>query len=310
MFRVLNREIEIYTPLVIPSVSRSRIDRSLNVDALLRPGVSIDQARTEMETIAKRLADAYPDTNTGWSVSHVDPLAHAYAARNASTLKFVLAAAGFVLLIACANIASLTLARSVSRRRELAIRMAMGATRAQIVRHLLGESLALGTCGGALGALLAYWAAAFLDRSINYMQLGRMNSFRIDLWVLGFTIAISLLASVLFGLGPAIRSSKFELNDLLAGAGSRGATGRRDLGGLLIVSEVALATMLLIGAAIAARSTLRMLRMNRNLDPHNVLTAQLWMPASRFPNVASLRRFLDAALDRLRALPGVTGGFQ
>jgi putative ABC transport system permease protein len=303
MFRVLDREIEIYTPLALPAAALSRGDHSLVVYGRLRAGISIEQAQSEMANIAQRLADAYPKTNTGWSVN-VAPL-HTYTMRDRSTLQFLLAAAAFVLLIACANIASLTLARSVSRNRELAIRMALGAGRLRIVRELFAESVILALAGGAAGALLAWWVVAFLDRSISYIELQRMNSFRVDLRVLGFTVAISLLASLLFGLGPAVRSSRFEVNDLMARAGGRGVTARGDLGSLLILSEVALATMLLIGAAIAARSTLRLLHMNRNLDPHNVLTAQLWMPPSRYPSAAAERRFLDAVLDRMRSLPGV-----
>src|SRR5262249_41112784 len=135
MFRVLNRELEIYMPLAVPASALSREDHSLNVDARLKQGVSIEQAQSEMDTIARRLAAAYPKTNTGWEVN-VRPVA-AYTARTRSMLQFLLGAAGFVLLIACANIASLTLARSVSRRRELAIRMALGAGRLRIVRYLL-----------------------------------------------------------------------------------------------------------------------------------------------------------------------------
>jgi putative ABC transport system permease protein len=303
MFRVLDREIEIYTPLPLPAAARSREDHSLVVYGRLRPGVSIERAQSDMANIAQRLADAYPKTNTGWSVN-VSPLA-AYTMRVRSTLQFLLAAAAFVLLIACANIASLILARSVSRNRELAIRMALGAGRLRIVRELLAESVILALAGGTAGALLAWWAVAFMDRSVSYIQLGRMNSFRVDLRVLGFTVAISLLASLLFGLGPAIRSSRFEVNDLMARAGGRGATARRDLSSLLILSEIALATMLLVGTAIAARSTLRLLRMDRNLDPHNVLTAQLWMPPSRYTSGAAERRFLDEVLARVRSLPGV-----
>src|SRR5262249_17331143 len=136
-------------------------------------------------------------------------------------------------------------------------------------------------------------------------ELPRMNSFRVDLSVVGFTVGISLLASVLSGLAPAIQWSKFEVNDLLAGSAARGVTARRDLSGVLIMSEVALATMLVIGAGIATRSTLRLLRMDRRLDPHNVLTAQLWMPASRYLSAAAQRQFLDQVLDRVRAVPGV-----
>jgi putative ABC transport system permease protein len=305
MFRVANRTLDIYTPLALPSAALSREDHSLTVFARLRSGVTVARAQSEMDTIARRLAAAYPKTNADWTVQ-VAPLVEYFARRRRAMLEFLLAAAAFVLLIACANIASLTLARSVSRRGDLAIRMALGAGRLRIVRRLLAESLILAAAGGACGTLLAVCGTAFLNRSIG-TQLFRMTSFRVDPGVLAFTMAISLASSVLFGLGPAIRASKFDVSGLLARASGRGATGRRDAGNLLIASEVALATMLLIGAAIAARSTQRLLRMDRGIDSHNVLTAQLWMPESRYATGAAERHFVDAALERLRALPGVAG---
>jgi|HubBroStandDraft_1064217.scaffolds.fasta_scaffold00079_41 putative ABC transport system permease protein len=306
MFRVLNRALDIYTPLALPSAALRREDHSISVYARLRPGISVARAQSEMDTIARRLGAAYPKTNTDWTVK-VIPLTEYFARRRRAMLEFLLAAAGFVLLIACANIASLTLARSVSSQKDLAIRMALGAGRLRIVRRLLAESLILALAGGGLGALLAVGGAAFLDRTVSTFELNRMSGFRVDLAVLGLTVGISLAASALFGVGPAIRSSKFDVSTLLAHASGRGSTGRREAGNLLIVSEVALATMLLIGAAVAARGTLRLLRMDRGLDPHNVLTAQLWMPASRYATGAAERHFMDEVLARLRALPGVVG---
>ena len=305
MFRVGNRALDIYTPLSLPSAALSREDHSITVYARLRPDVTVARAQSEMDTIAKRLAVAYPKTNADWTVK-VSPLIEYFARRRRAMLQFLLAAAGFVLLIACANIASLTLARSVSRRRDLAIRMALGAGRLRIVRRLLAESLILALAGGALGALLAGGGATLLNRFIG-AQFFRMTSFRVDSSVLAFTMAISLAASALFGVGPAVLASKFDVNGLLARAAGRGSTGRRDGRNLLIAGEVALATMLLIGAAIATRSTLRLLRMDRGIDAHNLLTAQLWMPVSRYATGAAERHFVDTALERLRRVPGVTG---
>ncbi len=306
MFRVLNRALDIYAPLTLPASALSREDHSIFVYARLRSGVSLERARSEMEVIARRLASGYPKTNRGWGVS-VTPLAETFARPNSEQLKFLMIAAAFVLLIACANIASLTLAWSVSRRKELAIRMALGASRLRIIRQLLGESLILAIGGGALGALVAFWATAWLDRSVSHMMLGRMTSFRLDAGVFGFTGGISLLACVLFGLGPAIRSSKFEVNEALASAGARGGTARHGAGRLLIACEVSLATMLMIGTAVVLRSTMRLLWMERGIDPHNVLTAQIWMPPSRYTGAAAERQFVDRVLHRVRAVPGVEG---
>jgi putative ABC transport system permease protein len=306
MFRILNRTVDIYAPLALPNAALSREDHSISVFGRLLPGIPVARAQSEMDTIARRLAAAYPKTNTDWTVRAI-PLTEYFARRRRAMLEFLLAAAGFVLLIACANIASLTLARSVSRRKDLAIRMALGAGRLRIVRRLLAESLTLALAGGMLGALLAMGGAAFLDRHVSTFELNRMRGFRVDFPVLGLTVAISLAASALFGIGPAIRASQFDVSGLLARASGRGSTGRRDAGNLLIVCEVALATMLLVGAAVAARSTLRLLRTDRGLDPRNVLTAQLWMPESRYATGAAERHFTDEALDRVRGLPGVVG---
>ena len=304
IFRSFNRALDIYTPLVFPASALSRQDHSTTVYARLRPGISLSMARSEMDVIGRRLASGYAKTNAGWSVS-VIPLTEAFAEAHRAELEFLMIASAFVLLIACANIASLTLAWSVSRRKELAIRMALGASRPRIVRQLLTESLILAVGGGALGALVAFWATAWLDRSVSDMMLGRMTSFRLDAGVFGFTAGISLLACVLFGVGPALRSSKFEVNEALATAGTRGGTARQGAGRLLIAGEVALATMLLIGTAVVARSTMRLIWVERGIDPRNVLTAQMWMPPSRYPGAAAERQFVDRMLDRVRALPGV-----
>jgi putative ABC transport system permease protein len=306
MFQVLNRTVDVYTPLEMPSAAPIRDDHSIGVYARLRSGVTLARAQSEMDAISGRLAVAYPNTNTDWNVKVV-PLVEYFAGRQRALLEFLQAAAGFVLLIACANIASLTLARSISRRKDLAIRMALGAGRWRIVRLLLAESLILALAGGALGAALAAGGAAFLNRYVSTRELWRIGSFRIDLTVLGLTAGISLAACALFGVGPAIRASKCNAGALLAHTSGRGSTARRDAGNPLIVVEVALATMLLIGAALATRGTLRTLRMDRGIDPHNVLTAQLWMPASRYATGAAERHFVDQVLQRLRVLPGVVG---
>jgi len=306
MFRILNRAVDIYTPLELLGGMLTRDDHSIGVYARLRRGVTMAHAQSEMDAISARLAAAYPITNTDWNVK-VMPLTEYFARRQRDLLAFLLAAAGFVLLIACANCGSLTLARSAARQKDLAIRMALGAGRLRIVRRLFAESLVLAMAGGAVGGLLAAGGAAFLDRSVSTMELRRMTSFSIDLTVLGLTAGLSLAASVLFGVVPAIRASRVDANVLRAGTAGRGSSGRQDAGNLLIVSEVALATMLLIGAALATRSTLRLLRMDRGIDTHNVLTAQLWLPSSRYATGEAERQFMDQALARLRALPGVAG---
>jgi putative ABC transport system permease protein len=207
MFHVLNRELDLYAPLALPATALSREDHSITVYARLRTSVSLEMAQSEMEAISRRLAIDYPKTNTGWGVKVVR-LADAFTRNRRTELEFLMTAAGFVLLIACANIASLTLAWSVSRRKELAIRMALGAGRLRIVRQLLTQSLMLAIAGGALGALVAA-SAALLDRSVSQMMLGRMTRFRIDAGVLAFPLEFHYLPVCCSGSAPrsCLRSS-------------------------------------------------------------------------------------------------------
>ena len=303
MYWVLNRPLDLYAPLALPAEALSREDHSLGVYARLRRGVSLAQARSEMEAIGARLASAYPTTNRGWTV-RVTPLEQVFSGSRPE-LEFLMLAAVFVLLIGCANLAGSTLAWSITRSRELAIRMALGAGRLRIVRQLLTESLILAIAGGTLGAQLAFWAVRWLDRWVSHTMLGRMTSFRVDAGVVAVMAGLSLLAWLLFGLLPAIRCSFVNANELLTAAGARSGTARQGAGRLLVAGEVALATMLVIGAATVARSTMRLLWMERGIDPHNVLTAQLWLPASRYAAAPAEAQVVDRMLERVRSLPGV-----
>lgn len=304
IFHVLNRPLDIYTPLSLPKAVQSRQDHSISVYARLRQGVSLKMAQSEMEAISRHLATEHPETNTGLSLQ-LTSLADAFTTNRRSELEFLMVATAFVFLIACANIASLTLAWTISRRKELAIRMALGASRPRIIRQLMIESLIVSLAGAGVGLVVSAWAAALLNRSLSYMLLGRINDFQIDGAVFAFAVAISLAACVLFGLGPAMLSSKFEPNHLLAAAGSRGGTRRNGVGRILIACEIALATMLLTGTAVVARSTMRLLTMDRGVDTGHTLAAQLWLPSAQYPTAAAKRQFVDRVLERLRAIPGI-----
>jgi putative ABC transport system permease protein len=297
MFQVLNRELEIYAPLTIRVASASREDHSINAYGRLRPGVSAVQAQSEMDRIARGIEGRSPQTNAGWGVK-ITPLNQAVQPRQRSQAEFLMASAVFVFLIACANIAGLMLAWSTGRRREVEIRAALGATRWRIVRQLLGDMLAISLAGGTLGALLADWTLAALDRSVSHSMLVRMTVLRVDGAVLAFTALISVAACVLAGFWPALRSSGCNL-------GVRNATERRGMGRWLIGAQAALATVLLIGSAMAARSTARLLNMDRGLDLGNVLTAQMWIPESRYASPASEHAFVERVLERVRAMKGV-----
>ena len=304
IFHVLNRALDLYTPLTLSAAALSREDHSITVYARLRPGVSLEMAQSEAESISRRLAGEYPKTNTGVSIK-VTALLDAFTRSRRAELGFLMSAAAFVLLIACANIASLTLAWTLSRRRELAVRMALGARRLRIVRELMGESLLVSAAGAVLGLLLAAWATALLNRSLSYSLMGRIRDFQIGGEVLAFAAGSALFGCLLFGLGPAVLSSKFEVNCLLAGAGSKGASGRHGASRILIACEIALATMLLTGAAVVVRSTMRLVTMDRGIDSSRVLVGQLWLPPARYPTATAERQFVDRLLDRVRAVPGV-----
>ena len=304
IFHVLNRALDIYTPLILSAAELSRRDHSISVYTRLRQGVPLGMARSEMEAISRRLAAEYPDTNTGLRLQ-LTPLADAMTRNRRSELGFLMAATAFVLLIACANIASLTMASTISRRKELAIRMALGAGQPRIVRQLMTESLIVTMAGAGVGLVASAWVAALLNRSLSYVLLGRISDFQIDAAVFAFAAGISLAACVLFGLGPAILSSRFEPNHLLAAAGSKGTTGQNGVGRILIACEIALATMLVTGTAVVARSTIRLLTMSRGVDTRQTLVAQLWLPPARYATGAAKRQFVARVLEHLRAIRGI-----
>ena len=304
MFQVLSRELDIYTPLTLPPAKLSREDHSISIYARLRPGVSVKRAQSEIDAISLQLAAEQPTTNTGLSFQ-VTALADAFTKNRRPEIEFLMSAAGLVLLIACANIASLTLASTVSRQPELAVRVALGAGRLRIVRQLMSESLAITLTAAAAGLLVAGATLPLLNRSVSHTMLGRMTDFRIDAMVLAFTAGISIGGCLLFGLGPAIVSSRLQPHYLLLGAASRGVSGRSRMVRLLIACEMALATTVLTGAAVIASSTARLLAMDRGIDPRRVLIAQLWLPSSHYPGAAAERQFVDRLLDHVRSIPGV-----
>jgi predicted permease len=298
--------------------------------ARLKPGVSLKQAQAEMDAIARRLAQAYPRSNDGWGVN-VRPLSDEviqfeYGAKFRPTLLLLMGATGFVLLIACVNVASLLMARSVTRQREIAVRNALGASRLRLIRQLLTESVLLTTLGGGLGVLLAIGSVPALI-ALNPADIPRLDEARVDLAALGFTLAVSLLTGILCGLVPTLESSKPDLNEGLK-EGSRGATrslAQQRTQRLLVVGEIALALVLLCGAGLLIRSFLRLHNQNLGFDPKNVLTAQLSLPSSKYaeltqptadapegtasfkwwtvsPNMAA---FVSQVVERLEHLPGV-----
>jgi predicted permease len=286
-------------------VARSRdMHPGLYVVARLAPGVEQSQAQSEMTAIAARLAEAYPRSNAKHGIN-VRPLTAVVVGNVASTLLVLLGAVGFVLLIACANVANLLLARSTGRRKEMAIRSAMGASRARVVLQLLTESLVLSLAGGAVGLAVAAWGSKAVVAAVPG-GLPRMESIAVDGWVLAFTLGVSVLTGVAFGLAPALESSVADVHETLK-EGSRGSTaGRHRLRNLLVVSEVSAALVLLIGAGLMLRTMRQLNSVNPGFDPSRVLTFSVGLsPASTTSSDRILQTF-DRTLAGIRAVPGVT----
>src|SRR5215469_3495813 len=269
----------------------------------LKPGVTVEQARADMDEIAVNLARAYPDSNKNARVA-LTPLRERMVKGIRSTLLVLLAAVGFVLLIACANVANLLLARASGRAREFAIRSVLGATQQRVIRQLLTESLLLSIAGGGLGLLFASWGT---QSALGVLPeaLPRANDVRIDPRVLFFTMAVTIIAGVLFGLAPALKTSRPDPNETLKETG-RGTSVRHRAQATFVVAELALALVLLIGAGLTVRSLARLWNVNRGFNPQNVLTFSLAFPPStekETPN--QLRETLRQLPERLAQIPGV-----
>ena len=284
---------------------RSRGSLSYSVVGRLKPGVTVDQARAELSTIAARLESQYPEANAKLGVTIV-PLHENTVGEVRPALLMLMGAVGFVLLIACANIANLLLARGATRTREIAVRAALGAGRGRIVSQLLTESACLALVGGAFGLLLAKWGVDALV-ALGPTALPRMHEVRVDGAILLFTVGASLVTALLFGLPPALRASSVQLSEMMKeGARSMsGARGGSRMRRALVVSEIALALMLLIGAGLLLASYRQLSNVTMGFDAENVLTARVNLTAAKFPEPPMARAFYQDLLERTEALPGV-----
>jgi putative ABC transport system permease protein len=299
-------KFDLLTPLAYDQKNLGdRGSHFMQVIARLKPGVGLTQAQAELRAIASRLEQQYPDRNKGWTVN-VFALHDEVARAIRPTLLLLLAAVGFVLLIACVNVSNLLLARAASRRKEMAIRLALGAPRARLLRQLLTESLLLALSGAAAGLALAYWAVrAFI--AFSPANVPRTNEIRLDGLTLLFTFGVTALASIGFGLLPALQSSKPDVHDAIKdGWRKMGAgTGRQRTRGLLVVVEVALSLLLLIGAGLMIRTFISFQRVNPGFRTNNLLTMGVALPASKYRERQQWSTFFQQATERIRALPGV-----
>jgi putative ABC transport system permease protein len=308
-FPVQNEPVELWTSVSgdasgAEPITSQRGAHYMYVIGRLKPGVTRAQAQAELDTIASRLAQLDPDHNKNRGV-YVQPALEGLVGDIRPALLILLGAVGFVLLIACANVANLLLARATTRHKEIAIRSALGASRWRVVQQLLTESLLLAFVGGALGLLVALWGTDLLVK-LNSTDIPRVAQTGLDMRSLGFTLVVSLLTGVLFGLVPALQASKSDLNETLKEGGRSAGTGarRNHVRNTLIVAEVAIAVVLLVGAGLLIQSLRRLQHVNPGFDPANVLTLNVGLPDVKYTSQqqASFYRNLH---ERIEALPGV-----
>jgi putative ABC transport system permease protein len=275
----------------------------LNVIGRLRPGVTFEHAKAELEVLAAQLARQYPNSNKGWSIKMWRILDY-WVSDVRAVLYTLLGAVGCVLLIACANIANLLLARASARQREISIRTALGASRLRLVRQLLTESILLALAGGAIGVLFARWGLDLL-LCLAPSTLPRTNDIRLDLAVLTFTLFLSVLTGVIFGIAPALLAAHTDMQEGLK-QGARGSTDARGrLRGALVITEIAFALVLLGGAGLLARSFMRLTNVDPGFVADDATVLRLALPEKKYEKPEQQLAFADALLGRLRLLPGV-----
>ena len=296
---------DIWMPLQLSEADNPRANYFLGSVGLLKKGVSIEKARAELQAIAARTAAEHPATNTGCNIRIKSWREEMTKDAKALTL-LIMSAVIFVHLIACANVANLLLARAATRTKEVAIRCALGASRGQIVRGLLTESLVVGCAGSALGLLFAVWGVDLMVKAIP-VEIPVWVSFDFDWRVFGFALATGVLSSVVFGLVPALQASKPQLVDFLKEGGRSGlggAKGQRMRNGL-VVAEVALALVLLIGAGLMLRSFIAIQNSDLGMDPKNTLTFRVGLPPVQYPDKQVAGRFFEQLISKLAEIPGV-----
>lgn len=305
-FRFYGHDRDVYTPIGQwndPTFHDRRMVFSSGMVGRLKPDVRLSMAQADMGNVARNLAAAYPEADSRIGATLVS-MKEDMMGNVQPLLLVLLGAVGFLLLIACANVANLLLARSIGRSREFAIRAALGASHNRVVRQLLTESILLAGLGGALGLLLAFWGTKAALGSLP-SALPRANEVSMDSSVLLFTLGVSLLAGFLFGLAPSLKTSRVNLQEILK-EGGRGSSGARHrLQGIFVATEVALALVLLVGAGLLIRSLTSLWRVNPGFNPGHAITFSLSLPASPETSLAETRARLRAFDDKMMSIPGV-----
>lgn len=304
---VVPQRAELWVPMNFDADPEMKMRQAhfLRPIARLKPGVPLDQAQADTDTIAAQLEQQFPDTNTGWSL-RLESLHERLVGSSRTTVFILFGAVGFVLLIACANVANLLLVRAAARQKEVALRTALGASRWRIVRQLMTESFLLAVCGGALGALIAVWGIDLLVK-LTADSLPATVNVKIDSTVLAFTLLISLVTGLLFGILPALRTVKPNLSDSLKEGGRTSGEGaqRNRTRSLLVVFESAVAVVLLVGAGLLIRSFIALQNTNPGFDAENVLTMRVDLGRTKYDTPEKASNFFQQLEQRLTGLPGV-----
>ncbi len=306
-FRFPIDEIEIWLPIqTFPNYKPERASYDTPVIGRLKKGITLNAAQSEMRTIAGRLAQSYPEENGGREPELVS--LHGMIVEDVRpALWTLLGAVGFILLITCANMANMTLARGTARRREVAVRVALGASRARVVRQLLTETILLGLVGGFFGLLISLWGVDVLMAANPVGELPGGQVPHMDVRVLSFALAVSVLTGIVFGLVPALQLSKTNLVKTLkeGGRGSGEGAGQKRLRAIFVVSQVALSLVLLIGTGLLISSFYRVLHVSPGFNPENLLTMEYRLPRNKYPQADSQWNFHRQVVERVREVPGV-----
>ncbi|MDQ3421011.1 MAG: ABC transporter permease [Acidobacteriota bacterium] len=305
-FSFLDKTVDLWAPVGFPAEARPPRGRWLATVAKLKPGVSFEQAQRDMTRVATELTSLFPNFNTGWT-ARVVPLREQLSGDIRPALYVMLGAVAFVLLIACANVANLLLARATSRRRELAVRSALGAGRGRLVRQMLAESVVLAAVGGLVGLALAWWGLQALRAFVaEGIPIQRLETVRIDGSVLLFTTTATLVSGIFFGLVPAFSASGASLNSSLEEGGrtGSGARGKRTRS-IFVVAQIALALVLLVGAGLLVRSFTRVMNVDAGFDIDQTITMRVSLPQARYPEPARRVQFFAGLLERIAQVPQV-----
>ena len=309
-FSLLGFPHQLWTPLVLTPADQTaaaRKDRSLYLFARLKQRVTLEEARAEMATLARRAGETFPETEKGWSAAVrilPDFLVHAFGIRNGIAL--LMTTVGFVLMIACANVTGLLLARAAGRRKELAIRIALGAGRLRIIRQLLTEGLLIALLGGAMGLVLAYWGIGFVGANLTFNEAISAVPLSLDWNVLLFALSVSLICALLCGLAPALKGSQTDVNTSLKDEGRAASAGRSHsrLRTVLVTGEIALALFLLIGTGLLLRGIFLVEHQNLGFQADHLLTASVTLDNARYKDPSQQTLFVRGLISRLQQIPG------